>query len=270
MKNIRNKVFETNSSSSHSISIYNATNGLYDTITPDEDGIITLTGGKFNWEWEKYNDALTKANYAAVFAMGDQQMTDMLVEVIKEHTGAKDVQILCSEDYKNPNHSYIDHQSARSEGGDAGKAFDTPATLKNFIFHPESWLFTGNDNDTAPLNFYDVEFGIIYTHELSIDGIAQSIKLQDLPDEVNLKEHLANIAKYHSIFKNYRYTLPQDRWSFVPWDQISYNGKHFSSFDKIKEGKVIFYKTKMQYSKNKYQGEKILGTKEYNFQIKKL
>src|SRR5579885_45905 len=104
MKNIRNKVFETNSSSSHSISIYNATKGLYDTITPDSNGVITLTGGEFGWEWEKYNDAITKANYAAVFALGDQQMTDMLVQVIKDHTGAKEVEITCSDDYKSPNH----------------------------------------------------------------------------------------------------------------------------------------------------------------------
>jgi len=157
MKNIRNKVFETNSSSTHSISIYNAIQGLYDTIVPDSNGVITLTGGEFGWEWEKYNDAITKANYAAVFTLGDRRMTDMLIQVIKDHTGAKEVEIACSDDYKSPNYSYIDHQSARSEGGDAGEAFSTPQTLKNWIFHPDSWLFTGNDNESAPSNFYDVE-----------------------------------------------------------------------------------------------------------------
>lgn len=44
MKNIRNGVFETNSSSSHSISILNNCNGMYDTICPNDDGNIILEG----------------------------------------------------------------------------------------------------------------------------------------------------------------------------------------------------------------------------------
>jgi hypothetical protein len=272
MKNIRNKVFETNSSSSHSVSIYNATHGLYDTITPDSSGVIALTGGEFGWEWEKYNDALTKANYAAVYAAGDQAMTDMLVHVIKEHTGAKEVQLSFSAEYSGGNYSYIDHQSARSEGGDAGKAFDTPLSLKNFVFHPESWLFTGNDNDTAPPNFYDVEFGILYTHELHLDGITQTLKFQDEPGEEALREALDNLSGYHPL-SDYSTRRYEDRFSFVAWDRKAIDGTVFSSFEKLKEGKIVLFKTESVYSEDKkreYKGENVIASRDVKFQIKKI
>jgi hypothetical protein len=272
MKNIRNKVFETNSSSSHSISIYNATHGLYDTIAPDSHGVITLTGGEFGWEWEKYNDTLTKANYAAVYAAGDQAMTDMLVQVIKDHTGAKEVQLIFSAEYSGGNYSYIDHQSARSEGGDAGKAFDTPLTLKNFIFHPESWLFTGNDNDSAPSNFYDVEFGIFYTHQLEIDSCSATEKFQDEPVEDVLRDAVDRVIGSHPLCsrENNRY---EDRWNVVSWERKAADGTKFSSYDKLKNGVITLYKTESVYSENKkreYVGEKILDSTEVKFRITKL
>lgn len=77
MKNIRNKVFETNSSSTHSISISANSKGLYDTIVP-ENKVITLSGGKFGWEWSKFNDLLTKADYAYEYAKGNQDKLNFL------------------------------------------------------------------------------------------------------------------------------------------------------------------------------------------------
>jgi hypothetical protein len=40
MENIRRGVFETNSSSSHSITIDTAYSGMFDTIEPDEEGVL--------------------------------------------------------------------------------------------------------------------------------------------------------------------------------------------------------------------------------------
>ena len=52
---IRHGVFETNSSSTHSISI-NSRNTLYESITPDENDTVKLTVGQFGWDWNRYND----------------------------------------------------------------------------------------------------------------------------------------------------------------------------------------------------------------------
>lgn len=139
----RQSVFETNSSSSHSITISDTTE-LLDSITPDKDGNIVLTGGQFGWEIEDYEDALSKANYCAVDVHGNDDYEQMLIDVIKEHTGAKNVIFDFTTDYSQDedNYSYIDHQSY----GTTHEAFSSNETLKAFIFNPNSVLRTDNDN----------------------------------------------------------------------------------------------------------------------------
>lgn len=146
MKNFRTGIFETNSSSSHSISIEPCTDGLYETLTPDDDGVLELTGGEFGWEECSYYDAHTKANYAAVFSKDVAPLREMLVELLKEHTGAREVKFNFSTDFNSDNWSYIDHQSAYGEGGAALEAFRNKQNLKDWIFNPKSELRTDNDN----------------------------------------------------------------------------------------------------------------------------
>jgi hypothetical protein len=220
MINIRHQVFETNSSSTHSISITSSAYGILETL-PCKEGIVYLTGGEFGWEWKKYNDALTKANYAAVFANGNPGMTDMLVSVIKEHTGAKDVKFNLSD-------SLIDHQSSRLENGDALRAFNSPDSLKDWIFNPESWLFTGNDNEEDPPNFYDVDFGIDYTHQISLEGCDVVEKFESYPTKEQIKDSLKRIAFQHPSCKQY----PK---SFEIIDYPLFSAGHvlISSFDEM-------------------------------------
>jgi hypothetical protein len=146
MKKIRHGVFETNSSSSHSISIADA-GSLLDTILPDSDGRITLQGGEFGWGYEEYSDAQTKASYLAVYAQeycGDSDTyKDLLDKILKEQTGAKEVIYNFSADDGHGHWSYIDHQSTDvpqdvfREGEEA---------IRQFIFNPLSILVIDNDN----------------------------------------------------------------------------------------------------------------------------
>lgn len=189
MKTIRHNVFETNSSSTHSISI-NSTTELYDSITPDSNGVITLTGGQFGWEWEQYNDALTKANYCAVDVHGNGDLEKMLRDVIMEHTGAKDVVFDLTTDYRQDNYSYIDHQSV----GTVHPAFSSADNLKNFIFNSKSYLFTGNDNTDEPANFYDV--GVEdFTHQIVLEGSREVYKLKqsDINDSAKIVDAVLNL-----------------------------------------------------------------------------
>ncbi len=141
-KQVRQNVFETNSSSSHSISIEPSSDGLYDTIIPDEEGNIVLTGGEFGWGIDEYNDAITKANYCAVDQLNNEDRIDMLKEVIKEQTGCNDVIIDISDSWRDPNYSYIDHESV----GTSLEAFESKETLRDFIFSKNSVLYIDNDN----------------------------------------------------------------------------------------------------------------------------
>lgn len=147
MKQIRHNTFETNSSSSHSITISNK--GHFDSnalpVVKYYNGTrdcVVLTGEHFGWEERDYDDAQTKANYLATFVdtveLYQQDMSKLkkqLIDCIKEVTGCKSV-VFDTED------GYIDHQSEEV----ALDAFENKDTLKHFIFNRGSVLRTDNDN----------------------------------------------------------------------------------------------------------------------------
>ncbi len=186
----RHGVFETNSSSTHSITIDHSTQ-LFTSITPDANGVITLEGGQFGWEWERYADALTKANYCAVHALGSMALNEQLARVICAHTGAVSVVVVADG-------SDIDHQSE----GTAGEAFASDQTLKEFIFGQNSWLYTGNDNSSAPPNFFDHDL-TGFTHRVSLEGSSTSflINHSDCHNREKMEEVIRNLFQNNSYNK---------------------------------------------------------------------
>ena len=137
MKKIRRGVFETNSSSSHSISLGRATKKTqWDTLPVDKERVCTIHEGDFGWDTEEFTNPATKASYCFTYAKGDPELMLMLGEVIKEQLGDDiDVEFIDAD-------GYIDHQSLDV----AEEVFESKDTLKRFIFHPDSSLQTGNDN----------------------------------------------------------------------------------------------------------------------------
>ena len=140
MITIRNKAFESNSSSSHSICIA-AGGPLFETLVPDDDGILRLEGGEFGWGYEDYDHVGMKAEYIAT-ALRDMSDDDppraMFIRVLKEHTGAKEVRMPDGKDWS----VYIDHQSSHVPF----EALESEDKLKNFLFNPDSTLVIDNDN----------------------------------------------------------------------------------------------------------------------------
>lgn len=140
MKVVRHSVFETNSSSTHSISI--ASGDFVPDHLYEENGVVVVYPGEFGWEEEEYYDAQTKASYCLthVKSYENQRDEDLLREVIESVTGKK-VEFRPSSCKYNP-WGYIDHQSS-----DVPKeAFASSEDLKDFIFNPRSVLRTDNDN----------------------------------------------------------------------------------------------------------------------------
>src|ERR1041384_1998628 len=95
MKQIRHSVFETNSSSTHSISISSDVRTL-DTLYVDENGVVTIEGEQFGWDEETFRNAESKASYAMIYAhewVGEDKdrYIQMLTDVIKQQTGAREV-----------------------------------------------------------------------------------------------------------------------------------------------------------------------------------
>lgn len=147
---IRHGVFETNSSSSHSISIARGAK-IYETLPVNEDGYVVATPGMYGWEQRVYGDPQGKLDYAYTF-IGEEdnderkaELFKMLEEVIVEHVGCKGV-LYNTIDDKYYAGGYVDHQSAIYEDGDCLRAFASKETLKEFLFNPDSYVETDNDN----------------------------------------------------------------------------------------------------------------------------
>jgi hypothetical protein len=152
---IRKNVFETNSSSSHSLTL--AKGDLV--AQPFEKdvlrkGAVTLTLGDYNWEYYRYYSTLAKAGYLATQlfhrtgipegkpeevtrALREQNPSfDMLCRVIWEHTG---VRVLV----KPGSSGGIDHESV----GNGLQVFNSEDKLRKLLFSPNSYIQTGNDNE---------------------------------------------------------------------------------------------------------------------------
>ena len=274
MKTVRHSVFETNSSSSHSITISkDNVDGLYESIIPDDDGNITLFGGEYGWQWERFNDALTKANYCAVDSLHNLVHLEMLSEVICEHTGAKQVIISATtSNYNNgvylDGNSYIDHDSE----GVANEAFNSKSELKEFLFNPRSWLFLGNDNDEVPSGFYDVNTDISYKFAVKIDGTNSVERFRHYPDENELKKSLKKILSYlfyeDDFYEKMSLRDANGVSAFVDYefgDNIRGTGK--SSFYKIKDNVVIVF---LQTAENSILNNDIWAEKELKFSVEKI
>ena len=206
MKTIRKNVFETNSSSTHSISISMEDNVL-DIMIPSYDGVIKLDGGQFGRSWDKFNDPNSKASYAA---LADFSQRSFIEEIIKEHTGAEEVVFNFSDDYGHPNWSYIDHNGEH----DIMEMFESKEKMKQFIFNPKSWLYTGSDESSAPPNFFDDE-----------DTVYQSELVLDIPEEYEIptikftekNPTIGEISKaLHPILERLRYNDTSKLWEYDP------------------------------------------------------
>lgn len=177
-KIIRTGVFETNSSSCHSIAIAGEDKQfVFDSISPNSNGEIVLCGGEYGWEWFKTNDALEKANYAAQQLGNDKN----LIQVIKEQTGADTVSLSVED-------GYVDHQST-------GIVSTNKEWLRNFIFNKNSWLFGGNDNSDEEDYYYDVPEWR--------DG-------KVLPPKYNYAFRVEDYSEKY-FYKN----LPEDKWELA-------------------------------------------------------
>lgn len=165
----RGPFFETNSSSTHSISLDKDTiPKLIDRLYASA-GVCRLYTGQFGWTTERFTDSATKAAYALTWTksfieykldqlgLGTQEALEaMLVQVIQEHQPEiREVLFIPSADDGYP-WGYIDHQSievfVRKDGtihggGPGATIFRDKETLKRFIFSPKSILYIGNDNE---------------------------------------------------------------------------------------------------------------------------
>jgi hypothetical protein len=150
---IRQKVFETNSSSSHSLTI-NPEMATQATFSPavQRKGVYRVAKGEYGWDWKMYCTLENKLRYlftqlfskdidyssaeeATAALRSEEPRFDLLCRLVEEHTG---VRLLAQA----KSSGYIDHQSE----GVGLDLFLDEQRLKSFLFNEESFVGTGNDN----------------------------------------------------------------------------------------------------------------------------
>lgn len=155
----RSGVFETNSSSTHSISVSTKELNLDKLIPPKGHKKIFSSGGEYGWEFKKYFNPKDKLDYLVTFLFQNcrsykdflkVKQTDkkyqMLKDVIYEHCGFP-LSIKLPKREKKWDYymfGYIDHQSAGVS--EKSGIFSSKTLLAAFLFNPNSFLETGNDN----------------------------------------------------------------------------------------------------------------------------
>jgi hypothetical protein len=155
---VRHGAFETNSSSTHSITISDKD----PVLNPNKNGknIVDIYTGEYGWEEEWYSGFSANASYIATYILSgvDPHLTEdeewlsqeaidnipelkMMTEIIKLYTGCEEVRYHPT----NTNYNrwgYIDSQSFEVPG----QALGSRNTLARFLFGPGSGFTTGNDN----------------------------------------------------------------------------------------------------------------------------
>jgi hypothetical protein len=150
-RKIRTSVFETNSSSSHSLCIQNGS--LDDSRLSKVDGIIYVEGGEYGWEIESYWSQSEKLQYLFTMIMSNHyeeapenvSQYTWLQEVIKEYTGAE-LQHTAPRDDFYP-FGYVDHQSSDTlDEFLVSDKTECKEGMKEFIFNSRYYFKTDNDN----------------------------------------------------------------------------------------------------------------------------
>lgn len=151
-KQVRKCIFETNSSSTHSIVVGNNGEDIYSGLP----GVLEFHGGEFGWEHRLYTDTQTKADYlfTSLLYMDDPYVW---MERIKEILGKWDVEAVFDEleekQYSDGSvyyevkgaFCYVDHGGGNIDF--VKKVCDDEANLMNYLFSEGSYIETSNDND---------------------------------------------------------------------------------------------------------------------------
>lgn len=138
---IRNNVFETNSSSVHTISISNS--------SPQSiDNYIFFDRGEYGWEWEIYNSCQDKANYlyeCMIDLFYHNNSLEEKCDRIREELALYEVDCdFAKVNGDNVFDGYVDHGSQNEEL--VNYLLDNPDKLIDYLFNDTSYIATGNDN----------------------------------------------------------------------------------------------------------------------------
>ena len=219
-------VFETNSSSSHSVCIdLNEDNFIgpdssyWDLNIKNNILFIPGKGIQFGWDFFKTNSCEAKLQYLTGFfcksvdTVESHKKINKFKTLLKSIFGVDDVRIECVDDFFDEvkltkrkdkkfsvDYNYIeehfspnivDHQSTDL----IFEIYENIDTLKAFLLSPNSWLYGGNDNGDAPSGFYVEKYNDKFDSIISIDfpGIGR----------YDIEANLLNLSMHNETYYYY-------------------------------------------------------------------
>ena len=156
-KKIRYGVWESNSSSTHSVSFSKIKLTNFAAPTPNEDGYLYVDFGNFGWEYRRYRDPYVKLQYlltmvAMLYETSEEEFYElddfkMIENAIKNKIqGCEGIRMNNGAFGTYGIDGYIDHQSC----GGFSCIWDFltyyEVSLEDFIFNSDIVLITDNDN----------------------------------------------------------------------------------------------------------------------------
>lgn len=140
---VRRGVFETNSSSMHSISVMGAPRMVDKSVFPDE---LVLTGDEYGWSGPPLTSYVDKLNYMVTEYQYREDMLELIRTVYEDYTGKRLVIDIDEDDY-----IYIDHQSQGTIAEFIGyfEGYEEKSlneALADFIFNENKFIIIDNDN----------------------------------------------------------------------------------------------------------------------------
>jgi hypothetical protein len=156
MKKTRNNVFETNSSSTHSICIAKD-------IKYDLPSSIYFEFGEFGWEEDRLSTNHEKASYlyTAIMNYGNPKDMDNIVGILEQNGVEVTCEPIKSED--NWGDGYVDHGCNLGEF--MHSVCNSEEKMFSFLFSDLSFVLTGNDNNQT-----DVDIKVSYEHDEFFKG----------------------------------------------------------------------------------------------------
>lgn len=153
MLQVRNNVFETNSSSTHSICISKR--------KPKISSHIHFGFGEFGWQ----NDAVNPADYLYTAIMSQNEHNELfkkLTDALDKNGVEYDFEEPLYDRYGWLDVGYIDHSEDLYEF--INDILNDEDMLMRFLFNDDSVVYTGNDNQDADYSGCDIASKYIYDY----------------------------------------------------------------------------------------------------------
>lgn len=135
MINIRQSVFETNSSSMHSLSIIGS-DRMTNVITED----ATVTYGEYGWGYDTLTHPLDKISYIITQYSDDEEMKETVKRAFKNYTGFELTIVETGDKYYSK--GYIDHESY----GMICEFVKDENAIVDIVFNDKYTIVIDNDN----------------------------------------------------------------------------------------------------------------------------